>query len=431
MPTEAPSCRSPSARAAASALVRLACLVLLLQAGVALAEATPYYVGGSIRLGRESAVVQTPLGAEFSRADTGTTTTLAAGFDQPFGRQRGYANLSLNSTRFASDTSFNNQSYSVAGGLDWSTVENVSGSLSASTNRTLLPPVSAAFGQLGERVLQTISAVNANASIGLVGPYSLTLGASRQQVRADTDLATVAQRDADQEAYSIGLKWRPRGATTVVFDLSTSTSRFPRALQAADGSFSEDSYRQDGAQVSLSMQPTGNSLVEARIGQYNTRYTASQQRDSSAIAGSLFWRWTPLAKSALSVRLSHDTDQRTDLSVQQFTPTFFTQTRADRRNKTEALLLGLSHDYSAKVSIGASARVARSDSVQIIDNQFFPTNASDRDHSRTLSLNARWTPTRGSALSCEYTHDRHRGQLVLVNDSTTRALACTAQITFQ
>jgi len=113
------------------------------------AQSSPYYFGGGLGLTHVSNVYRQ---ANDANSDNVTTATLLAGVDQRFGRQRLFGDGSVQSNRYQSNSSLNNQSYSVRGGLDWETLERLSGTLSGNASRA------AAFSQRSTRSSKTTSA---------------------------------------------------------------------------------------------------------------------------------------------------------------------------------------------------------------------------------------------------------------------------------
>ncbi|HZV92886.1 MAG TPA: hypothetical protein VFF72_06680, partial [Caldimonas sp.] len=78
------------------------------------AGATPWYLGASESLTRDSNVYRVPGGP----GDTYSSTSLLGGFDQHIGRQRVFGNANVGINRYDGQSRLNNTSYNVAGGLD-------------------------------------------------------------------------------------------------------------------------------------------------------------------------------------------------------------------------------------------------------------------------------------------------------------------------
>ena len=148
-----------------------------------------------------------------------------------------YANASLRDTRYSSNSVFDNRGYNVRGGLDWSTVERVSGSISYNANRSLQRFNSAEIGFLREKNLETVRSLSASASLGLITEYSLEvqwLTAPMWATRWRSH--SVQAREFSQESANIGAALAPqRGqlAATVGGQLTRALPEVPRPPRCA------------------------------------------------------------------------------------------------------------------------------------------------------------------------------------------------------
>jgi hypothetical protein len=98
------------------------------------AEANPYYLGISQSLGHNSNLYH----AENNEVpDKFAVTSLHGGFDQPIGRQRAFADVSVHWRRYEDIRILDNTGYGLNAGLDWSTIERLSGSFGVASNRVL------------------------------------------------------------------------------------------------------------------------------------------------------------------------------------------------------------------------------------------------------------------------------------------------------
>ena len=122
-------------------MTRLAPLCLLLFTGAAVAQTSPWYIGASQTFTQESNLYRLADGAAtpdgVSKADLISSTALLAGLDQPLGRQRVYGSATLRSSKFRDNKDLDNEGYALRAGLDWETVNRLSGTLEASAERSL------------------------------------------------------------------------------------------------------------------------------------------------------------------------------------------------------------------------------------------------------------------------------------------------------
>ncbi len=223
--------------------------VLLLAGGVlpwcAQAQSSPYFLGVSQTFGSDDNLLRlgendvAPEG--YAKADTFSTSTLLAGFNQGIGRQRVFANLSLRDTRYSRNDIFNNQGYSLRSGLEWATVERLSGGVNLSASRNLQRFGSAEIGFLREKNLETVRTLSTRVSLGLVTEYSLELSGGRTEVSNSLQQPTSRRTTpawACAGAPAATPRWACRwaahaGATRSSASRPTASRRLPgRPLQA-------------------------------------------------------------------------------------------------------------------------------------------------------------------------------------------------------
>jgi hypothetical protein len=395
------------------------------------AEATPYFIGLSQAVRYERNVlglgnnVAAPAGLE--RSDTIAVTNLQGGIDQPFGRQRGYANLSLRQVNYSNNSTYNNQAYTGNLGLDWSTIERISGSLSGNLNRSL-----SSFGSFGlgveEKNFEDSQGLNATISLGMVTEYSAEAGYSRREVRNSLVNRAVLSRDFDQDTGTVGLRWRPSAATNFGLTLRDTRGRYPKFKQVADGSFQADRFKQQGVELSGGIQPSGLSVFDFRIGQNKTRYDLNQARDFSGVTGSLGWSWQPTGKLRVTTRASRDTGQDSYAVAQFNVPGTSEYTRVN-----DVLRLQADWDFSAKIAFtGAWQLVQRAVSDRVpAGSATGVTERSGKDRSNVLSFGARWAPYRFLVLSCDTLAEWRSASGELAVPLRNYSVGCSGQLQLQ
>jgi hypothetical protein len=380
--------------------VLIAASCCMLACGVK-AEATPYFIGLSqnftyernvLRLGNE---VAAPPGLQ--RADTVSVTGLQGGINQPFGRQRAYANVSLRQVNYSANSIYNNQAYTGNVGLDWSTVERISGTLAANANRSL-----SSFGSFGlgvqDKNFEDAQGLSTSISVGLVTEYSAEASYGRREVRNSLINRAVLSRDFDQDNGSVGVRWRPDPTFNVGLVLRDTRGRYPKFQQRADGSFQADRFKQQGFEINGGIQPSGASTVDFRLGQTKTRYDLNQARDFSGITGGLGWTWQATGKLRLSTRLARDTGQDSYAVAQ-----FNVPATSDYSRTSDLLRLQIDWETSAKLSFSTAWQSYRRAYTQTTPG-FLSANASSasgQESGNELSLSTRWTPYRTTLLGCD------------------------------
>jgi hypothetical protein len=379
-----------------AAALALAAAALL--PAVSLAEQNPYYMGASLGVSHDSNLLR--LGNEQSaeagqvKSDTITQFSLLAGFDQPFGRQRAYGNVSLRDSRYNNNTLYNNQGYTLSTGLDWSTVERVSGSLSATANRSLASFNTVGIGLLPQKNLQDTLGLGATLNVGLVTEYSLVGSLAHRQVKNSLDLTSVKSLDFEQDSVSIGVRWAPRSSTMLGLSLSETRGRYPKFILNADDTYSADRYKQSGVDLTATLQPAGVSTFDARISVSKTKYDLNQARDFSGLTGTLGWVWQPAGRVKVTSRYTRDTGQNS-FAVQAFgVPGASEYTQLNNALRLQA-------DYEVSGKIAATGAVQLTDRKLTNTVSLFSSNQTGRDTSTVVSFGARWAPLRSVLVGCD------------------------------
>ena len=404
--------------------------------GQAQAQSTnsPYFIGLSQTVQHESNTLGLADGSAvpsgFSRADTISSTALLAGFDQPIGRQRAYANLNWRDNRYAKNDTFNYQSYSASVGLDWSTVERVAGTLTAAANRSLQRFSTAEVNLSTEKNLESSAEVGMTANVGLVTQYSFELGASHREVRNSLQLDAVQSRNYELDAANAGLRWRPGGFLTLSLGLSGSKGRYPKFRTAADGSYQPDRFDRKDLYLSANYTASGASQLSMRVAHGTTKYDLNEQRNFSGTTGYLNWNWQATGKLQTTTSLSRDTGQDSySLTI----PLAFGQpilTLADYSRTINTYRVRTS--YAATGRIGVTASLARIDrKLSRTSDTGVLSDAEGRDRSHVLSVGARWAPLRAASVGCDYSKSQRSGEGRLVSPYHNTTFSCFGQITLQ
>lgn len=411
-------------------LPRAACAAAALACLGAWAQTSPYYIGAAQTFQHESnllrlATSQTaPEG--YSKSDTVSSTALLGGIDQRIGRQRVHASLVLRNNRYSRNGLFNNTGYSASAGLEWQTVERLSGTFSASANRNLQRFNTEEIGFQTQRNLESVETANATVRLGLVTAYSLELDAGHRQVSNSLQDPGVQSRRFMQDNASVGLRWRPSGGAALGVALSGTQGRYPRFRTNGAGVYEADRFKRNDVEFSATVQPTGLSTVDARISNGRTRYDLNEQRNFDGVTGSITWGWQPTGKLRTSLSYARDTGQDSYLTAVGNTPA-----TADYSRTTSATRAFVYYDFSAKVSLSAGLTYFDRSIVRTIGNPVQPLDASGRERTTLLTLGSRWVPARSVSLGCDYSHEGRRAKGELTSDLRGSTFGCFGQVVLQ
>ncbi len=405
--------------------------IWLALAGAAQAQSSPWFVAGSVNLGHESNLLRLAKGQSapegYSKSDRLTSTALLAGLDQAISRQRILGNVVLRDNRFADNRLYDNQAYSARLGLEWSTARRLSGSLAGSASRSLSSFNLQEIGLLQQKNLEQVQALDATLRLGLESRLALEVGLGTQRVKNSLDIAAVQARNYEQDAASLGLRWRPGAATSLGLALRGTQGRYPRFRSGNDGRYEADRFKRRDIDLSAALDPGGASKFDLRLSSGTTEYDLATQRNYSGLTGSLGWGWQVSGKLALSVRLTRETGQDSYA-----TSSFFgTPGTTDYSRVTDALRVKGDYALSSKLAFSLAWLWADRDLVRTQPSLLGTSQAEGRERTQWLSLGVRWAPLRSLSLGCDLSEERRRGSGALGTDLAARSFGCFGQFTLQ
>jgi len=396
------------------------CLMLLCAA--ASAQTSPYYIGLSLGLLQDSNLFRSRDGAVLpvglSRSDTVITSSLLAGVDQPIGRQRVFGTVSLNDNRYVNNEYLNYPGYGLNVGMDWSTVERVSGTVSLRANQAQRRFNDASGAVIDPRKnIENSLGADAAFRVGMVTRWSAeaSLGFSR----VDYSNAAFASSERAQRSVSLGTRWRP-----------SSLINFGAALRYTLGDYPSrnDSYTARYIDLTSSWTPGGASSTYIRLSPTRLTYDNATASNFSGLTGAATWRWQPTGKLFVNTTLQRDTDQDS-YNQRLLVPVSPTQAESvvvttDDVNVRTQLRVSLDYAATGKVTATTSASVAR----RTLSRTNKLQDISDSDRTSALSLGGRWAPTRGTQLACQITTEKRnadKGFLTLPYNANI--VGCTGQ----
>lgn len=369
----------------------------------ALAESNPYYIGASVGYTHDSNLLQLGDGqaapAGLQKADSIVSTTLLAGFDQPISRQRVFGSLKASHNGLKNNPVYDNDSYSLAAGLDWQTVDNVSGTLHANADRNLAQFNADNLGLVTEKNVQSTRQFDATLKVG--GPAALTFDAGAGFRSVDYSAALYHTRNFRQNTLSLGLHYHPVTGLVLGASVRTAEGRYPDFFVQNGNSLSSDRYSRRDLVLDVWFQPSGASTLYAKLSPGRIRYDLATQRDFSGLTGLAKWTWTPTGKLRLETVLQRDPSQDSYFDSRFFglvaNPTL-EYSRVSTRGSLSA-----NYDLSSKVALNASLAsshrsLTRTDIISAADGS---------DTTTSFTLGGTWSPLRWLQVGCSVS-DLHR-----------------------
>ncbi len=419
-------------------------LALGLSAGpAALAQSSPYYLGASQAFGHVSNVRNAP-DDQPAVSDNYWTTTLSAGVNQPFGRQRFFFDALARRTQYNDTGDLDNNGYDVRTGLDWATVERLSGSLVVGSTQSLsrLNPGNAPV--VTTRNLERTNSAEARVRLG--GEGRLALDGSLGYRRVDYTAPEFELREYDQGSASAGISYRPGGALTLSTGVSGQKSKYPRFLQVAPGEYQADRADRRDIYLGAYWVPSGLSSVNARLSYSKVEYDLATVNDFSGLTGLLSWAWRPTGRLQFVTTASRETGQDASFATAAAavsggsTPTGSTPTTpgtpdtgagpttapstvttSDFSRVTNSLALRSLYELTAKIRLDAGVTFTRR-------NLADASGAGGTDKSTSYSLGAFWTPTRSLGFGCSFIRDVRTTSTPLSSDLHANAFSCLGQL---
>ena len=399
----------------------LAAASMLACAGAALAQASPYSIGVSQAFGHDSNLFRT---ATAPTPDKYSVTSLLAGIDQPIGRQRFFANGSVRATQYEDIDQLNNTGYGVNAGVDWQTIERLSGGLNLALNQSLARyGASADQPALTRKNLQTTQEVAARVQLGMASLLALQGSLSHRRLGFSAD--EYAASELNQTSTSLGLTYRPSSLLTIGTALRYTRGEYPN-LVLVNGDAA--SFTRNDLDLTATWVASGLSTVNARVSFGRQTSDALTQRDFNGTTGSISWAFLPTGKLSFNTTLSRDTGAESSFANLGTS----SSGGGDNSRLTTSVALTAGYEATAKIRINAAFRYSRRN---LVDEQFIngvPVGAAEGvDSVKTLSLGASYEPTRAWQLGCNAVRELRLAEGGLSNNYSATTANCSAQFSLR
>jgi hypothetical protein len=390
-------------------IVRLAFVTLgITAAGTVHAQQSPYYIGASQAFTHDSNLFRLADGATLpvgavSRSDTISTTSLLAGINQPIGRQRLFGDVAIRHNRFADNDQLDNTGYGVGLGIDWATVNQLSGTVSYTASQTL-SSFADGVGSITEPNKERSQQFLARGRLG--GESLLAVEATYIFRKRDYSATTPAAQanEFDQNSLGLGLLYRPSGLLTLGAGVRHTRGSFDAAA---------DDFDRNDLDLTAVWVPTGLSKVAARLSYSKEDHDVTTIRDFSGVTGSLTWEYKPTGKLTFITDLIRDTGAEASFDGYTFNNT---NPAGNNSQITSAARLRAHWDATAKIGVDAGARYARRKLL-----------GGGDDKTGTLTLAANYLAMRNIMLGCQLGHEKRGG----ATSYTANTAGCSAQVTLR
>ena len=386
------------------------------------AQTSPYYFGASQAFTRESNVFRVPTGQPES-SDTYSTTSLLAGLDQPIGRQRLFGDAAVRYNRYRENTQLDNTAYGVDLGLDWETVQSLSGRVAYTIKENLARYGADQGPLLTTKNLERSQQFIARGQYGAVSTLSLEALYVHRQL--DYSAAQFAFQEFRQDAVRVGLLYRPGGLLTVGIGVRHTKGEYPFAIVPTTGATQADSFSRNDIDLTAAYVVTGQSTLNARVSYTKEKHDAVTARNLSSTTGAISWDYKPTAKLAFTTEVIRDTGAET---------AFFGLSQSavngvgNNSTLSSTLAIRAVYEVSAKVQLEANGRYVERDLTNT-QGGGLPATGSDRYGEAKLGIN--WMPTRSLTFGCAYGREKRGTTSPLSYGYAANVATCLGQIKLQ
>ncbi len=374
----------------------------------AYAETSPWYFGVTTGLSHDSNIFRR--GDDNAVGDTVRSVGLQAGLDQPVGRQRVFANAQLSANRYTRFEQLDSTSYSLTSGVDWATVNHLSGTLRYSGTRGLADYGIADAPETTEKnLLSTRQAVatlrwEAHSALSLdtqLEHRSVGYTAEAYKPFASTqDVLGTGLRYRVGPHLGVGLGWRRTRGTTPEFEV-------------APGVFEVDHQRRNDFDL-VATWSTDKVGLSARLSRSRESHSQASAPGFSGLTGAVDLNYQPTSKLRLSASVSRDTGSAT---------TFLRFGNGgldiDTRQVSNRLRASVAFSPTPKLSAALLARYDRGR----VSNPFGDSN----DRHQSYALQGAWEPRSWFRLACSVEREL-RDSTVMGRDSRSTVSACSASL---
>jgi hypothetical protein len=341
-------------------------------------------------------------------ADNISSTGVLGGLHFEPGRQRIHLDASAQNNRFSKLSQLDNTSYSLSSGLDWQTVEHLSGSVQYNASQNLgdysVP------GTPEVKNVQSLKQFSASARYGFTGVLGLEGGVQHRTI----DYSFTTERNTRENVANLGLRWGGGGPFSlgVAGRVTHGDSPNYRAVIEVDtifgpafglGPVQPDRLTRRDIDFTGTWTPSAITAVDARVSFTRESHTSSALSSFNGLTGAVTASYQPTGKLSFKGMLVRDTGTETSFislaPVGSRTPLTARDTRVDNnRINTVATLIG---NWAATSKIGMNAQASTGRGT-VSSSDFTQTTSA-------YSLGATYVPIPSVTLGCNVSRQTATG----------------------
>ena len=393
-------------------------------------DPNPYYLGVSQGFTHDSNVYRTPSGT----SDNYSITSLLGGFDQPIGRQRVFGNANVSANRYQNETRLDHTSYGIASGLDWQTIEKLSGNLNLAMNQRLAAPASSTVVPGTRRNLAQTESIDARVRWG--GGARVTLEGGIGYSKLDYSAPQYAYLESTQDSASLAAYYRPGALLRIGVAARVNRTDTPKAAQnPTTGAFIGNTVNGRNIDLLADYELSGFFTTNARLSYTKQTNSGISNADFSGLTGNLNLNYFPTAKLSFNLYASRDSGFNSSLAnlFVQNGPFLTTVTGLYQNNRvTNSVGLGVGYAATAKIKADAGLRYARAKLLTtLVTTSGVEASPDTTDVSKSAYLGVKYEIARNWGLACQLAHETRDVSGRLTYAYTANSIGCTAQYTWR
>ncbi|KQW66872.1 hypothetical protein ASC67_13100 [Methylibium sp. Root1272] len=337
-----------------------------------------------------------------------------------------FANAALGRNIFRDNSQLNNTAYDLDAGLDWATIDKLSGTLSYATKRNLArygvddgPTLTTEKNE--ERSQQLLARIQ----YGMASLMSLEGTAIHREL--DYSAASYAFKELKQDSLGLRVLYRPSGLLTLGAGVRGTDGRYPFAIQTAPGVFEEDAFDRRDFDLSAVWTATGLSRLTARLSYSKEDHDRLQSRDFSGVTGALSWAYAATGKLNFITDLIRDTGSEN--SFNDFSSGASTSGNTNR--VSNAVRLRATYDATAKIRFGTDLKYQKRDLVNTFTLTGGTSTQTGEDKTTEFSLTGRYKPTRNAEIECGVGREKRTTSSPISYPYSAGKASCSAQLVLQ
>lgn len=398
-------------------------------------ETSPYYIGSSLSYSHQSNVLGLADGQDVnaaltqlgysSKSDNVTSLALVGGFDQQISRQRVFGDLTLRNNQYARNDLLNNNSYALTTGLDWQTVNHLSGTVKVRANRDLIH-YSSVDQPSGQKNLISTRQADLTARLGGVTALTLEAGAGYRSVNYSD--STYNSNEYSQAYGSLGVRYWPSGSTSFGLSFRGTEGKYPHFAVDAAGEAMADNFSRQDIDLSTSVELSGATNLTARLS--HTKIEYDFRDDFSGFTGQVGVNYQ--ATGALNLHAEFARDRGQDLRFVFVNPDA-ELVQAETASLTTVWRTTARYALTAKTSLNANLSYTRRPIALNATSLANNTTSDGQGHEtrRQIGFGVGWAPTRTSQVGCSLSRERRKSDAVEQLNLSSNVTSCYAQLTLQ